>query len=126
VSEAPDTLFVTGLRLHARHGVYDEERAEGRLFEVDVEATADLRDPGRSDALHQTVDYRHLAAAVVEVFGGPSQQLVEKLADDVCALLLGRHAPLRSVRVTVRKRATGVPGDPAWVGVTVRRERAAG
>ncbi|MCA8967763.1 MAG: dihydroneopterin aldolase, partial [Planctomycetes bacterium] len=51
-----DIIRIHDLRRLARHGVYDEERAEGRRFAVDVEATVATAEAGRSDALGDTVD----------------------------------------------------------------------
>ena len=70
------------------------------------------------------MDYRRdLAAAAVEVFGGPSVNLVEHLAARVCEVVLARHTTVKRVTVTVSKRATGVPGAPSSVGVRVSRGR---
>lgn len=117
-----DRLFVHGLRFLGRHGVFDEERRDGRNFRVDVEA--DLLDMrrGGGDALARTVDYRDIAEAVLEVAHGPSRFLIETLADEMAVSLLER-LPLAAVRVTVRKYADGVPGDPEWVAIQVHRER---
>jgi dihydroneopterin aldolase len=120
---ARDLIFVRGLQFRAPHGVYAEERVEGRDFEVELEAEVSLTAPGTSDALADTVDYRDLSAAAVEVFGGPSVSLVEHLAARVCELVLSRHGAVERVTVTVSKRATGVPGDPARVGVRISRDR---
>ena len=120
---ARDLIFVRGLQFHAPHGVYAEERSEGRHFEVELEAELSLTASGASDALADTVDYRDLSAAAVEVFGGPSVSLVEHLAARVCELVLARHGAVERVTVTVSKRATGVPGDPARVGVRISRDR---
>ena len=120
---ARDLIFVRGLQFHAPHGVYAEERSEGRHFEVELEAELSLDASGASDALADTVDYRDLSAAAVEVFGGPSVSLVEHLAARVCELVLSRHGAVERVTVTVSKRATGVPGAPARVGVRISRDR---
>lgn len=120
---AGDLIFVRGLSFRAPHGVYAEERVEGRDFEVEVEAEVPLAQAGASDALADTVDYRDLAAAAVEVFGGPSVNLVEHLAARVCETVLARHRAVVRVTVVVSKRATGVPGDPDCVGVRVTRAR---
>lgn len=120
-----DTILVEDLEFLAYHGVYDEERAEGRRFRVDVEVDVPaLVQAGATDDLAETLDYREVAGVVEEVFTGPSVQLIERLAEEVCGRLLARLASVVTVRLTIRKAATGVPGDPRWVGVRVARHRA--
>ncbi|MCB9519851.1 MAG: dihydroneopterin aldolase [Myxococcales bacterium] len=117
-----DTISVHGLELTGRHGVYDEERAEGRRFSVDVEADVVAGSVGAGDALAATLDYRRLAAIVVQHLNGPSVHLIESLAEAIARDALAEPAAAR-VRVRIRKFATGVPGDPAWVGFAIERTR---
>ena len=37
-----DTIFVTGLSIHARHGVMDHETEVGQRFVIDLELSVDL------------------------------------------------------------------------------------
>lgn len=118
-----DIIRIHDLRRLARHGVYDEERAEGRRFAVDVEATVATAEAGRSDALGDTVDYTALAGIVVDVLDGPSMHLIEALAQRMCDRMFAEHPRVEHVRLNLRKVATDVPGDPAWVGLTIERTR---
>lgn len=118
-----DTILVRGLEFLAYHGVYPEERRDGRNFSVDIDAEVSIAPAGQSDDLADTVDYRDLCRIVLEVAQGPSVLLIEKLAEDICGRLLGEIGALKSVRLTIRKFATGVPGEPRWVGLQVYRQR---
>ena len=62
-----DTISVHDLELRGRHGVYEEERSEGRRFAFDVEVDVPAGSLGANDALGRTVDYRDIAGIVVEV-----------------------------------------------------------
>jgi 7,8-dihydroneopterin aldolase/epimerase/oxygenase len=117
-----DRLFVHGLQFLGKHGVFDEERRDGRNFRVDVEADLETVQRGEGDALARTVDYREIADVVLEVAHGPSRHLIETLADEMATRLLTR-LPLASVQLTLRKYADGVPGDPEWVAIRVHRSR---
>lgn len=110
-------VFVEGLTFTGRHGVYEEERRDGRRFCVDlrVEVPAAPR-----DLIGDTVDYRGLAECILSVGLGPSVELIETLASRILDAVFSRFA-VSHAEVTVRKKATGVPGDPEWVGV--REER---
>ncbi len=119
-----DLIHVRNLRFHGLHGVYEEERVEGRWFEVDLTARVLTARAGMSDDLGETVDYRDLAVCAVEVMTGRSHYLIEALAEEIAALALSRCAGVAEIEVAVRKWATGVPGDPEWVGVAIVRGRA--
>lgn len=118
-----DTILVRNLQLHAYHGVYDKERSEGRRFAVDCEVDISSVRAQYTDALPDTVDYRDIAQAIVDVMRGPSHHLIETLADRICALIFERIPQANTIRIEMRKHATGVPGDPEWVGLRIARLR---
>jgi 7,8-dihydroneopterin aldolase/epimerase/oxygenase len=116
-------VFVDNLEFVGRHGVYEEERRDGRRFQVDlvVELADDLSSD--SDSLEETLDYRHLAEAIVEVGQGKSHWLVEKMAGEMLKIVFERHPSVMAGTVTIRKFATGIPGDPRCVGIELSRRR---
>jgi len=118
-----DTIRVHNLDLAAKHGVYDEERKEGRRFSIDVDVRLGPAPAGQTDALGDTVDYRDVAQAVVDVMEGPSVHLIETLAEQICETIFTRLSRVAHVRVAMRKYATGVPGSPEWVGLEIERSR---
>lgn len=119
-------VFVQNLEFNGRHGVYEEERRDGRRFEVDLSAVlADdsASSAGDTDQLGDTLDYRRLAELILEFGHGPSCLLVERLADQILTALLERYPNVASGSITIRKYATGVPGNPQFVGVQLERFR---
>ncbi len=102
------TVELAGIELHGRHGVLDEERAEGQRFLFDV--WLDVPEVAlHTDRLEDAVDYREVAAAVRKVSEGHAFHLLEALAAAVADELLDRF-PVSRVRVRVRKPS------PAGVG----------
>lgn len=118
-----DQIHVRGVTVVAPHGVYDEERREGRQFRVDLDAHVPIAEAGEQDALLKTVDYRDLSEAILRVLHGPSKSLIETLATEIVDEVFQSAPTVERVRVTVWKRALGVPGDPEQVGVTIDRQR---
>ena len=49
-----DTIFVTGVLIHAHHGVMEHEGKVGQRFVIDLELTVDLASASRSDKLADT------------------------------------------------------------------------
>ncbi len=96
------TIELQSLVLFGHHGYLEEERRLGQRFLVDL--WADLDDTaGSSDDIDETVDYRHLAALVREVFAGPERLLLEALAAATADGVIERFPRVTSVRVRVRK-----------------------
>ncbi len=114
-------IFVEQLEFVGRHGVYEEERREGRRFQVDLEVETDTGDAQQTDKLAKTVDYRGLAEIIVDVGRGESFRLIERLAEEMLARVFDRFDGVDHALITIRKFASGVPGSPAAVGVTLER-----
>ncbi|MFB6351309.1 MAG: dihydroneopterin aldolase [Bradymonadaceae bacterium] len=116
-------IFVENLKFVGHHGVYDEEQREGRQFRADL--TVELEEPPAvdTDDIEDTVDYRGLADTLLEVGRGPSCHLIEHLGDRMLTHLFERFPRIRRASLTLRKFATGVPGAPESVGLTMERTR---
>ena len=114
------TVEVRDLRVFGRHGVHDDERERGQDFVFDVEL--DVGERGTSDRLEDAVDYREVAAAVLEV-NARQFRLLEALAGALADALVERF-PVDGVRVRVRKpevRPAGLALE--FSAVTVERAR---
>jgi dihydroneopterin aldolase len=116
-------LQVIGIEFWGRHGVFEDERLEGRHYQVDLYVDVERRGRLAEDDLSGTLDYRRLADLVVEIGLGPSVRLIETLADRIATRCFDLDGVVRA-KVTVRKRASAVPGNPKWVAVKIRRSRA--
>lgn len=104
-----DTVFLEGLQFYAYHGVNPEERTLGQRFRVDVALATDLRPAGQSDDLAQTINYSAVYQQVRAVVEGPPRDLIEAVAEEIAAVLLGQF-PATAVTVTVRKPEVALRG----------------
>jgi dihydroneopterin aldolase len=117
-------IELAGLVVFGHHGYLDEERRLGQRFLVDVEV--DVPDMAtRSDRIEDTVDYRHLAEQVREVFAGPERLLLEALAGAAADAVIERFADVQAVRVRVRKPNVVLEPPVDYAAVTVERTRRA-
>ena len=118
-----DWLHLRGMRFYGRHGVHADERELGQTYRVDVSLRHDLSRAGRSDALSDTIDYAEVFAAVREIVEGTPRQLVESVAENVAATLLGR-TPASAVRVRIAKPHPPIPdADVDEEAVEIERAR---
>lgn len=104
------------------HGQRDEEASLGQRFVVDLDLTADLSVPGRSDHLADTVDYVGVYLAVKAVVEGPRRRLLEALATDIADRTL-TFAGVMAVVVRIRKPSAPLPGAVDYAGVEIARSR---
>lgn len=121
-SRPTDSIVLTGLRVHANHGVFDFERAEGQDFVVDVTAWLDLSPAAAGDDLGATVHYGELAEEVAAAVGRDPVDLIETVAERVAATVLA-HEPVDAVEVTVHKPQAPIAVPFGDVAVRIVRSR---
>jgi dihydroneopterin aldolase len=118
-----DTIFVTGLLIHAHHGVMDHESKVGQRFVLDLELTVDLSAGSRSDKLADTVSYSAIVDTATEVFTGRSYRLIEAAGGEVAEALLKKFPKVEVVRITVRKPHAPIAAIFGDAGVILTRHR---
>src|SRR6267142_370447 len=62
-----DRILLEGMSFHGRHGVRAAEREQPQEFKVNVEVDCDLSEPGHTDRIEDTIDYRRIRAIAKEV-----------------------------------------------------------
>jgi 7,8-dihydroneopterin aldolase/epimerase/oxygenase len=124
---ATDEILLEGMRFYAYHGVNPEERAQGQRFTVDVVLAVDLRRPGQSDDLADTVSYSAVYKVVRETVEGEPRQLIEAVAEAIATVILKGFPLVARVIVTVRKPEVPMKGSMLdAAGVRITRSRSAG
>ena len=118
-----DRIVLQGMTFYGYHGTKPEERALGQRFRVDVELETDLRRAAASDDLADTINYSRVYRMVREIVEGPSQNLMERLAETVASQLLDSF-PADAVRVRITKVHPPIKGDVLeGAGVEIYRAR---
>jgi dihydroneopterin aldolase len=118
------TIELLSLVVYGHHGYLEAERKLGQRFLVDLWVDVDAA-AAASDDIDHTVDYRHLAALVREVFAGPERLLLEALGGAVVEGVLERFPAAQRVRVRVRKPDVVLEPPVDHAAVIVERSRAA-
>jgi dihydroneopterin aldolase len=120
-----DTIFVSGLVLHAYHGVMQHEAKVGQTFRLDLVLDIDLGEASRTDKLKHTVSYDAVVKTAGETFCARRYRLVEAAAGAVAETVLKSYSQVRAVRVTVHKPHAPIAATFDDVGVTIERSRPA-
>lgn len=118
-----DFVYVTGLALHAFHGVMEHEAKVGQTFYIDLVLDIDLAQASRSDKIADTVGYDQVVDVASRTFCAQRYRLVEAAAGAIADAVLSTFPAVTSIRVTVHKPHAPIAATFSDVGVTIVRKR---
>jgi 7,8-dihydroneopterin aldolase/epimerase/oxygenase len=119
-----DCVFLRGLQFYGYHGVHPEETSLGQRFELDIDASIDLRDAGSSDDLQKTVNYSELFALARSVVEGEPKHLIEAVVETIAERAFEQFPVIESITIEIRKPSAPVrSGGLDHVGVRIHRSR---
>ena len=118
-----DTIFITGLVVHARHGVMEHETEVGQRFVIDLELYTDLSESSHTDRLVDTVSYANVVTTATSAFKNTNYKLLERAAGAVADAILTTFSRIRTVKVTVHKPHAPIAAIFDDVGVVLTRNR---
>jgi len=115
------SLFLRGLELPARLGVYPRERGIEQRIKLDIElGLVGVQQAASSDRLAETLDYDAVAQTARSVVAERHYSLVESLAAAIAERMLKAH-PARWVRVRAEKLGCQTDGAGAGIELTAHR-----
>ena len=115
-----DIVFIEQLSVITTIGVYDWEQTIGQKFVFDIEMAWDNQKAALSDDVNDCLSYADVSELVLNYVGGGRFALVERVAEEVAALLLKRF-PSPWVKIKVSK--PGAVAQAASVGVIIERRQ---
>ena len=95
-------VFIKNLRIHAHHGVMEQERRVGADFLVTVEVKADIQKAFLSDCVEDTVNYATMHQIVKKEMGTPSA-LLEHVAARIANAIFQEFSNAYEVMVEITK-----------------------
>ena len=97
-----DKIHIRDLALHCIIGLYPEERINKQDVIINITMKTDLRKAGQSDDLNDTVDYKSVKLAVLDLVEESEFKLIESLAERIAETCL-RADGVESATVTIDK-----------------------
>lgn len=113
-----DIIFLRDLRIDTIIGIYDWERGTRQTVSLDLEMATDIRKAAASDHIDDTLNYKAVAKRLIAFVGESEFQLVETLAERICALVL-EEFQVPWVRLTLNKG--GAVRGAKGVGIIIER-----
>ncbi|HIS50432.1 MAG TPA: dihydroneopterin aldolase [Candidatus Gallacutalibacter pullistercoris] len=118
-----DKIHIVGLEVFAYHGVNPEEKRDGQHFVLDVVLECDLKKPGRTDDLNDTVNYAAIRKVISRVMTEQSYDLIERAAARVAEEILKADEKVERVHVLLKKPEAPINAKFDYVAVEILRER---
>ena len=118
-----DRIFITGLSLHAYHGVMAYEAKVGQTFTIDLILEIDLSTAARSDKVADTVSYDQVVATASNIFTTQKCKLIEAAAGNVADAVLAKFPRVKAIEVTIHKPHAPIAATFSDVAVTLYRKR---
>lgn len=117
-----DYIRIEGLEVDCIVGVRPRERLRRQSVRIDIVLALDLSIAAKSGRIAQTIDYARVADEISLLLRFREYRLIEMATEELCAMLLGSHAMLESVRIRIEKPAA-LHGRARSASVEVDRRR---
>jgi dihydroneopterin aldolase len=118
-----DCIHLEGIRTYGYTGYLPEEQVLGQWFEVDVTLWLDLSVAGESDAIEDTIDYRHIISTVQHLVKTSKFALVERLATAIAQSILAVKG-IEQVQVKLSKPAAPIADFSGKITIDLTRSLA--
>jgi 7,8-dihydroneopterin aldolase/epimerase/oxygenase len=113
------TIHLTGLKFFSFHGVHEEERILGGVYEVDMAVT--FKEDNRINELQQTVDYVKVYAVIKQQMAIPSA-LLETVAQDLAEKVYIVDNRIKSVSISIKKIHPPIAAFLGTTGVSYKKD----
>ena len=117
-----DCIKIRQLEVFAYHGCNEEEKINGQKFYVDADLFTDVRTPGMSDDLEETVNYSKACKFINKFMTENRFDLIEAVAEQTARGLLKEFPKIKEVELTINKPNAPIKLPFGNVAVTVRRK----
>lgn len=113
-----DKVYISNLIVSGIHGVMAVEQRRKQGFRVDVVMDVDCNSAAASDELNDAVDYKVVRDKIQAIIDGPSQHLLERLAQMMIDAI-HEDSRVQKTNLSIRKLEIWENGQP---GVELTRE----
>ncbi len=113
-----DIIFLGGLEIDTIIGIYDWERKKKQTVVLDIEMAFDIKKAAQTDDIAHTLDYKAVSERVVSFVETSEFFLVEKLIEEIAAVLRTEFQ-IPWVRIVLNKR--GAITRAKDVGIIIER-----
>ena len=111
-------IFISNMRIHAFHGVVEQERRVGGDFVVNLKAKVDFTKALQTDCVTDTVNYAILSEIIRKEMGIPSA-LLEHVAGRIAKAVEDRFPQVEELTISINKCNPPMGADCDGAGVVL-------
>lgn len=112
------TVEINGLRLFARHGVFEEERINGNTFELTVHLNYPIESAMKSDDVNDTLNYAEAIEIIRQQMDIPSS-LLEHVVGRIHRALTDAYPHITGGFIRLTKLNPPIPVDIDGTSVSI-------
>lgn len=98
-----DKIKIKDLEIYGHHGVLQEENALGQKFLVSVVLWLNLKEAGKTDDLHKSVNYSEVSHFIKEFMENNTFQLIEAVAEGIAKGILLQFPLVKKIKIQIKK-----------------------
>lgn len=115
-----DCIYIEGLRVDCKIGIYDYEREHEQPLFIDVTIYYDNNRAGLSDDYNSVIDYAKVAADIESFLQSNYLSLIESAAEKISTIIIQKY---HAERVIVKINKPQALENAKGVGVIIERVR---
>ena len=117
-----DCIKIRQLEIFAYHGCNEDEKINGQKFYVDANLYTDVRTPGLSDDLEDTVNYAKACKFINKFMTENRFDLIEAVAEQTTRGLLKEFPKIKAIDFTINKPNAPIKLPFGNVAVSISRK----
>ncbi len=117
-----DIIKIKNLEVFAYHGLLPAENELGQKFLIDIDLGVDLKKVGKSDSMHDSINYSEVSHLVTEYMQKHTFKLIETVAEHIADMLLRQYPLLLEVGIELKKPWAPIGLPVEAVSVCIRRK----
>lgn len=117
-----EQIFIEGLKVFGRHGVYEHEKQEGQTFIVHCVMDVSFQQAAKSDCLAETVDYGNVCLFIKKFFMEQTFDLLESVAENLSAEMMYTFPQICRLQLKIEKPNAPIPMEFSTVGVAIEKK----
>lgn len=117
-----DCIKIVQLEVFAYHGCEEQEKIDGQKFYVDANLYTDVRTPGTSDDLDETINYATVCHFIDKFMRDNRFDLIEAAAEQTVRALLKEFPKVRAIDFSIYKPSAPIGLPFGTVAVSISRK----
>lgn len=96
-------IYLDGLEIYAKHGLFEEEKQLGQKFIFDIECELNYKKAMLNDSLIDSVSYGDVAEDIYFITTNNTYDLLEKLSYEIVRYIFNKYSSIERIKLKINK-----------------------